>query len=242
MKKETSSKFVKKLNADWRTKSALQAISFASKDRFPNRIAITSSFGVESSVLLDLVSKVDRNLPILFIETGKHFADTLSYRDTLIAHLGLKNIVNLSPSENDLSLHDPKGVLYQTDTDKCCNIRKVVPLNRAIEGIDAWISGRKRYQNASREDLPIFELARGGKVKVNPLANWNEKDIKAYMQNHKLPIHPLLAKGFPSVGCEVCTTRVAPGEDPRAGRWRGSEKSECGIHQNAAGEWIKSGS
>ena len=232
---------VETLNAEWRTRSALMAISFSSREKFHNRIAVTSSFGTESAVLLHLVAKINRHIPIFFIDTGKHFKETLEYRDTVAEFLRLDNIVILKPDPEELNFSDPNGNLYQSNPDRCCDIRKVKPLDLAIEGIDAWISGRKRYQNANREDLPIFETGRGEKIKINPLANWNERDIAGYIENNNLPEHPLVAKGFPSIGCEVCTSRVLPGEDARAGRWRGSEKTECGIHMNAEGQWVRTG-
>ncbi|MDB2439169.1 phosphoadenylyl-sulfate reductase [Hellea sp.] len=232
-------KTVEALNADWRTQSAMQAITFAAKQKFDGRIAVTSSFGTESAVLLDLVSKVDPTIPVFFIDTGKHFKATLAYRDVLTARFNLKNLVILTPDADDLAAKDPDGILHKSDTDTCCEIRKVTPLDKAIAGVDAWITGRKRYQNADREDMPIFEVGRGHKVKINPLANWNEGDIKAYMTINDLPTHPLAADGYPSIGCEVCTTRVAPGEDARAGRWRGSEKTECGMHITADGKLVR---
>ena len=233
---------VDELNADWREQSALQAINFAAKQKFPGRIAVTSSFGTESAVLLDLVSKIDTSIPILFLDTNKHFKATLEYRDTLSTHFGLKNIVILTASSADLLTHDPDGILYKSDTDKCCEIRKVSPLKKAINEYDAWITGRKRYQNEDREDMPIFEVGRGQKIKVNPLANWNEGDIQTYMEAYNLPRHPLESQGYPSIGCEVCTSRVAPGEDSRAGRWRGSEKTECGIHITSDGRIVRESS
>lgn len=227
------------LNADWRTQSALEAIRFSATEKFSGRIGVTSSFGTESSVLLDLVSIVDPAIAVFFLDTGKHFKETLAYRDTLKAEFGLQNLIILTPDFAQLTAHDPDGVLHQTNTDKCCDIRKVAPLDAALSGIDAWITGRKRYQNSDREDIPIFEVGRGDKVKINPLANWNEHDISAYMHIHNLPPHPLASQGYPSIGCEVCTSRVKAGEDPRAGRWRDTDKTECGIHRAADGAWVR---
>lgn len=230
---------VAKLNEEWRSHTAMEAIRFTALNFSSERLAVTSSFGNESAVLLHLVSLVNKNIPVLFIDTEKHFRATLDYRDTLAKFFGLTSIKIITPSAQDLLTKDPDGTLHLRDVDACCDIRKVVPLEQALSNIDAWITGRKRYQNADREDIPIFENARVGKIKVNPLANWNMHDVQHYMKVHDLPTHPLIDEGYMSIGCEVCTTPVAEGEDPRSGRWRGEEKTECGIHLTGDGRFVK---
>ena len=230
---------VAKLNEEWRSHTAMEAIRFTVSNFSSERIAVTSSFGSESAILLHLVSLVNKDIPILFIDTQKHFRATLDYRDTLSKVFGLTAIKIITPSTQDLLNKDPDGTLHLRNVDSCCDMRKVMPLEKALSNIDAWITGRKRYQNADREDIPIFENGRIGKVKVNPLANWNMYDIEHYMKINNLPAHPLVNEGYMSIGCEVCTTAVAPGEDPRSGRWRGEEKTECGIHRTDDGRLVK---
>lgn len=191
--------------------------------------ALVSSFGADSVVLLHMAAEIDRNTPVLFLETGMLFAETLAYQREVADSLGLTDIRLIRPSNEDLFLHDPEGDLHGRDPDLCCTLRKVRPLELALQGFDAWITGRKRVQSASRADLALFEVE-GGRIKVNPLAGWSGEDLAAYMDAHDLPRHPLVAQGYPSIGCAPCTSKVAPGEDPRAGRWRGREKTECGIH------------
>lgn len=202
---------------------------------FPGRIALVSSFGTEAAVLLHLVAQVDRATPILFVDTDKLFGETLRYRDRLVSRLGLTDVRTLTPEPTRLAEVDPDGTLWYSNPDLCCRVRKVEPLAAGIEGFDAWISGRKRFQAATRSGIALFE-AEGTRIKVNPLANWMPKDLAAYAAAHDLPPHPLVEQGFRSVGCMPCTTRVAEGEDDRAGRWRGTEKVECGIHFGLLGK------
>jgi phosphoadenosine phosphosulfate reductase len=199
-------------------------------EAFGDRIALVSSFGAESAVLLDLVSKVKPDMAVLFLDTGMLFGQTLDYRKQLAARLGLTGVRDLRPLYNDLAVADPEAKLWQTDTDACCNIRKVLPLDRALGGFDAWITGRKRFHGGERLSLPVVEQADDGKIKFNPLANWAKADLDAYMAEHDLPAHPLVAQGFPSIGCWPCTQPVEDGQDVRAGRWVGQDKTECGIH------------
>lgn len=192
-------------------------------------VALVSSFGADSVVLLHMAARIDRAVPVLFLETGMLFTETLAYQRDVAATLGLRDARVLRPEPEDLFLHDPDGDLHGRDPDLCCTLRKARPLERALHGFDAWVTGRRRAQSAGRSALPLFE-ADGGRIKANPLAAWSAADLAAYMDAHALPRHPLVARGYPSLGCAPCTTRVAPGEDPRAGRWRGREKTECGIH------------
>ena len=204
-------------------------LRLAIKDLYPGRIALVSSFGADSVVLLHMISEIDPATPIVFVDTGQHFPETLAYRDALVERLGLTNIVLATPDEETLASEDPEKFLFASDPDRCCEIRKVAPLAAALDAYDAWITGRKGFQTADRARLPLFE-AEGERVKVNPLVGWSAGDLLAYIKQHDLPPHPLVAKGFPSIGCLPCTSRVAPGEDARAGRWRGRVKQECGIH------------
>lgn len=196
------------------------------------RIALVSSFGANSVVLLHLVASVDCDLPVLFIDTGRLFGATLAYRDALALELGLTNVRSIGPQPNHVHERDPHGALWVVDNKACCDLRKVEPFAQALGEYDIWISGRKRYQGASRAALPLFE-ADGARLKVNPLANWTAGDIDVYRAAFSLPQHPLVEKGYRSIGCEPCTSPVAEGEVERAGRWRDTEKSECGIHQPA---------
>jgi phosphoadenosine phosphosulfate reductase len=193
------------------------------------QLALVSSFGTESAALLKLVADIDPAIPVLFLDTGHVFAETLAYRDLLIAALGLRDVRTIKPSEQDLSRRDPDRELWMSDPDTCCRIRKVEPLARALEPFSAWINGRKRFQGGLRAAIPVVEDD-GARLKFNPLANVSREELAAVYARAKLPPHPLLAKGFLSVGCMPCTSRTATNEDARAGRWRGRSKTECGIH------------
>ena len=201
----------------------------AAVETFGDSLALVSSFGAESAVLLDLVAKVKKDMPVLFLDTGMLFGQTLDYRRNLAERLGLTNVRDLRPAYNDLATEDPEAKLWQTDTDACCNIRKVLPLDRALADFDAWITGRKRFHGGDRLSLPVVEEA-GDQVKFNPLANWGKDELDAYAAEHDLPAHPLVAQGFPSIGCWPCTEPAEDGDDTRAGRWKGLDKTECGIH------------
>jgi phosphoadenosine phosphosulfate reductase len=196
---------------------------------FGGRLALVSSFGAESAVLLHLAAQVKPDLPVLFLDTGMLFGQTLDYRHDLARRLGLTGVRDLRPRFEDLALTDPNADLWQTDTDACCRIRKVLPLDSALEGFDAWVTGRKRFHGGARLSLPVVEASEG-KVKFNPLAGWGQAELDAYAGLHSLPAHPLVAAGFASVGCWPCTSPTQAGADVRAGRWAGSQKTECGIH------------
>jgi len=211
---------------------AASLLRLAIQELFPGRIALVSSFGAESAVLLHMVAEIDKATPVVFVDTGQLFPETLAYRDELCARLGLTNVIVATPNEALLANEDPEKFLFASDPDRCCEIRKVLPLAEALEGYEAWITGRKGYQSVTRSTLPLFE-AEGERVKVNPLVGWSATDILDYIKRAGLPPHPLVAKGYPSIGCLPCTTPVRPGEDARAGRWRGRGKIECGIHVGA---------
>lgn len=206
-----------------------EVIRVALEDVFADRIALVSSFGTESVVLLHILATVDRDAPVLFLDTGRLFPETLDYRNEVVTRLGLTDVRTIQPEPDRLADVDPVKALWMTNPDLCCQVRKTEPLARALKGFDAWFTGRKRFQSSGRSSIPVFE-ADGPRIKVNPLANWSPAQLTEYAAQHSLPPHPLLAKGYLSIGCVPCTDRVTPGEDARAGRWRGLDKTECGIH------------
>ncbi len=215
--------------------SAAQAIRQAISD-YNGDLVLASSMGIDSAVLLHTVAQIDKNLPIIFLDTGKHFRETLHYRDQLVSKLGLTNLINLTPDRKSVKMEDPQGLLNETDPDACCDLRKVRPLADKIFDYSVRITGRKRYQTPDRKNMPILQ-SDGPQAKLNPLAYWSAKDVTTYMRKYDLPVHPLLSLGFLSVGCQPCTTRVTDGEDARAGRWRNLKKDECGIHL-VDGKWV----
>jgi phosphoadenosine phosphosulfate reductase len=222
-----------RLNRMFRGASTQDMLEAVIRDRLAGDLAIVSSFGAESAALLHLIASVDRAVPVLFLDTGKHFAETLAYRDALVERLGL-NLVVLTPDAADLAKKDENGLRWSYDPDGCCEIRKVRPLEQALANYDASFTGRKAFQSSTRANLPRFEVDTSdaqGRLKINPLIDWSAADLAAYFTTHDLPRHPLIAQGYPSIGCSPCTTQVAPGEDPRSGRWKGWDKTECGIHK-----------
>lgn len=222
------------LTAEFENAAATDILRAALRTHFPGQIAMVSSFGADSAVLLHMLSTIDPATPVVFIDTGKLFGETLRYRDALVERLGLTDVRAVKPQRARLDAVDPDGTLWFRDTDACCAVRKVEPLTFALDGFEAWVTGRKRYQAETRARLPVFE-ADSGRIKVNPLAGWTSGDVEAYRGTHDLPPHPLVADGFRSIGCMPCTDRVADGEDDRAGRWRGRAKTECGIHLGLVG-------
>ncbi|MHA6343911.1 phosphoadenylyl-sulfate reductase [Roseivivax sp. CAU 1761] len=219
------------LNARYRHHGATAVLEGALRDPEAGRIAMVSSFGAESVALLHLVAMVDNTTPVLFIDTRLLFAETLVYQEDVAERLGLKDVRVIRASEAELQARDPYGALRFSDPDSCCDLRKTLPLEQALDGFDGWITGRKRFQTSARAAMEFFELEEAtGRIKVNPLAHWAPDDVAAYMDENRLPRHPLIREGYPSIGCWPCTSKVAPGEDPRAGRWRGRDKDECGIH------------
>jgi phosphoadenosine phosphosulfate reductase len=205
----------------------------------PGKVALLSSFGAESSVLLHMVSEIEPNLPIICLDTEKLFPETLAYRDSLVGELQLTNLITMTPDADDIARVDPDGILNSFDKDLCCHFRKTVPMQKAFARYDFIISGRKRFHGAARSDLQ-FVSAQDGKIKLEPLAGFTALDLRNYMLTHHLPSHPLVLQGFRSIGCMPCTTQGGTDEDPRAGRWAGTDKTECGIHFSANGEVIRS--
>lgn len=208
------------------------------KVEFKGKIALISSFGADSALLIQLVAEVDPATPILFLDTEKHFKETLEYVSYLENYFGLTNVRRLKPDPKIVASIDPDGELWKTQLNRCCWMRKVEPLNRALASgeYEAVITGRKRFQTQARRDIDNIELFDDGIFRINPQASWDKAEIKAEFVRRGLPQHPLVARGFPSIGCEPCTREVKPGEDDRSGRWahtidmRGGKKEECGIH------------
>ncbi|MFP1630330.1 phosphoadenylyl-sulfate reductase [Zhengella sp. ZM62] len=204
-------------------------VEIAARTLFPGTVTAVSSFGADSAVLLHMIAKVAPDLPVAFLDTGHHFGETIAYRDALLADLGLTNLQVFHPNASQLALRDPANDLHGRDTDTCCAIRKVEPMARAVEPCEAWFTGRKRFQAATRAALPVFEPV-GHRIRVNPLAHMEPDAVRAYAERHGLRENPLVAFGYLSIGCFPCTQPVRPGDDARSGRWAGQSRTECGIH------------
>jgi phosphoadenosine phosphosulfate reductase len=209
-------------------------LELALTGEFKGKTAVVSSFGAESAVLLKLVADIDPNTPILFLNTGKLFGETLRYRDRLQDVLGLGDVRSLSPSLEERATKDPEGTLWSKNADACCDFRKTIPLSRALEPFAAQITGRKRFQTRERADMQPVEYF-DGRYRFNPLWQWDLHQLEACTERNNLPRHPLVEDGYPSIGCMPCTRRVQAGEDYRAGRWSGTDKDECGIHLTDGG-------
>ncbi len=212
-----------------RAASPVEVIAAALKTVGREQLALVSSFGTESAALLKVMADVDPSIPVIFLDTGWLFEETFAYRDTLVATLGLTDVRSIKPLDQTLTREDPDRELWFADPDACCRIRKVEPLARALQPFGAWINGRKRFQGGERAGIAVVEDD-GEKLKFNPFANISREEIEAIYKAARLPPHPLVASGYFSVGCMPCSSRAAPGEDARAGRWRGRSKTECGIH------------
>ena len=225
---DPATSLAQRLDAELRHAHPLEIVR-AAVEIYGDELALVSSFGAESAVLLHLASRVKAEIPVLFLDTGMLFGQTLDYRRQLAGRLGLTDVRDLRPRFEDLAVGDANADLWKTDTDACCHIRKVIPLDAALGGFSAWLTGRKRFHGGDRVRLPVVEAA-DGKLKFNPLANWSKADLDAYVAEHDLPEHPLVAFGYASIGCWPCTSPVEEGGDVRSGRWAGSQKSECGIH------------
>jgi phosphoadenosine phosphosulfate reductase len=225
------------LNAQYAHAGAIEVIKAAYREI--GKVAMVSSFGADSVVLLRLIAQVDRHAPVLFVDTEMLFDETLDYQTRVADVLGLTNVQVIKAADTDL--HDPAGTLHKTDPNACCTLRKTAPLQKALASYDGWITGRKRHQSGTRARLNMFEVEdHSPRIKVNPLALWSAQDTQRFMIATQLPRHPLVAKDYPSIGCAPCTTPVKEGEDPRAGRWRETEKEECGIHF-ADGKMVRTG-
>jgi phosphoadenosine phosphosulfate reductase len=221
---------VAELNRRHRHHGAMTVLEHALGDPLVGASALVSSFGAESVVVLHMISVLDKTTPVLFLDTELLFEQTLTYQRELAAKLGLVDVRVIRPDRAAMFARDTDGLLHQRNPDACCALRKREPLQRALAGFDAWITGRKRFQGAARVGLEFFEAEAARRIKVNPLVHWRVRDVQDYITNNRLPRHPLVGRGYPSIGCMPCTSRVAAGEDARAGRWRGRDKNECGIH------------
>ena len=221
---------VEMLNGFYRHHAAIPVLRQALNDPIVGDTALVSSFGAESVVLLHMVSVIKPETPVIFIDTEMLFPETLEYQLEVTEKLGLKDVRVIKTDTTAIKERDPFGRLHLADPDACCSLRKLEPLENALSEFDAWITGRKRFQAGTRLALDLFENEDDKRIKINPLAHWRKPDLQDYIINNNLPRHPLVAKGFPSIGCAPCTTAVKDGEDERAGRWRGADKVECGIH------------
>lgn len=197
---------------------------------YAGRIAVVSSFGADSALLLSMTAEIDRTVPVLFLETGQHFPETLAYRNEFAAALGLSGVRDIRPDVNALSVRDPDAVLYAFDPDACCTLRKTEPLKRALAPFAAWVTGRRKSQATTRSAMRQVEWV-DGRMKFNPLADWTDADVASELQRRDLPRHHLVDQGYLSIGCAPCTKPAQPGKDPRSGRWAGTPKTECGIHR-----------
>ena len=222
---------LEKLNEGFEKAKPEEIVAWAAKE-FKGKIAMTSSFGPESGVLLHVVSRVDPEIQVLFLETGYHFPETLAYKNDLVKRFGLKNVIDLKADQAKKAVFVEKhgGVPYEKDPDGCCQINKVEPLDAALKGYAAWMSGIRRNQTDYRKSVRIVEEYEGGIYKISPLANMTSRDAWWYLKEHKIPQHPLYEKGYMSVGCWPCTKPIQAGDDERSGRWAGKAKKECGIH------------
>jgi phosphoadenosine phosphosulfate reductase len=198
-------------------------------ETFGERVCITSS--MTDAVIVHLAAAVKPGIDVIFLDTGYHFPETIGTRDA-VASVYPVNLINVTPSrtvaEQDAEL-GPR--LYGRNPDLCCYLRKVVPLERALDPYDAWITGVRREETDARSDTQVVEWdANRAMVKVNPIAGWTQAQVEAYIAENGVLTNPLLAEGYPSIGCATCTMPVKPGADPRSGRWAGSGKTECGLH------------
>jgi phosphoadenosine phosphosulfate reductase len=201
---------------------------------FRGEIAIASSFGAEAVALLALAAEVDPAIPVIFLDTGKLFDETIAYRDRVIERLGLTGVRSAGPDIVDIAATDPGGELWKTNPDACCFLRKVTPMVQALTPFAAWVTGRKRFHGGARQSLPVVE-ASDGWVKLNPLADWSKRDVFQFIAHRGLPKHPLLERHYVSIGCAPCTKPVtAEDGEIRDGRWAGTSKAECGIHLSPA--------
>lgn len=198
---------------------------------FHPRLVLTCSWQKQSSVLVHMLSEIQPDVRVVEIDTGVLFRETIETRDKLVARYPVK-FERLEPEltvDQQAEVHGPR--LWERDPDACCSMRKVTPLRQALEGMDAWITGIRRDQSTTRENARKIEIdQRRGVVKVQPLADWTNRDVWRYIWRHSIPYNPLHDHGYPSVGCVPCTTRVESGQDERSGRWKGTGKVECGLH------------
>ena len=222
-------KKIDQLNKAFAHKSPEIIIEQCLNKLFKKKVAYVCSFGSESAVILNIISKIDKNIPIIFLNTHFLFNETISYKNMLIKKFGLKNLIETFPENNDLKINDLNNDLWRSNPDKCCHLRKVKPLKKELKDFDGWISGRKSYHKGERESLNIFEI-QDSKIVINPLINQDLKSIENYFKENCLPKHPLIKKNYLSIGCTHCTSPVKNSSDMRSGRWKHLKKTECGIY------------
>ena len=227
----------RKLDEEFQGLTAQQMIGRLLRTGCAGRVGVVSSFGAESACLLKLVAEKDPATPVVFLDTRKHFAETLEYVDDLMDQLGMTTLVRARPAPARLEAEDPDGDLNARDADRCCFIRKTLPMIGVLKNFDAVLTGRKRFQTSERAEMSLVEVQETW-LRVNPLADWTRERILDYLKQHNILDHPLVSAGYASIGCEPCT---APSDDHRAGRWAGSDKTECGIHITADGKIVRSG-
>jgi phosphoadenosine phosphosulfate reductase len=217
------------LNADYGALPSLELLDVMINNIFKGKIALVSSFGTEAALLLALVAEVNPKTPVIFLETLKHFPETLQYRDKLTKLLKLKDVRNIEPDPSAILAADPKGDLATRNPNACCYLRKVVPLEQALSGFEAWINGRKKIHGGQRSDLQTLEHD-GRRIKINAIVGWTAQMIDAEWEKRNLPEHPMVPFGYTSVGCKPCTALPSQGGGMRSGRWAQFDKQECGIH------------
>ncbi len=221
-------KLISTLNKDYQN-LAPEEILKASIKKFGNKITYICSFGTESAIILHMISKIDKNFPIFLLNTHFLFPETIVYKNILLKELGLSNCQDIFPDELLIKNEDPENNLWKNNIDRCCEIRKVKPLDTILKNFSSWISGRKSYHQGERIDLKPFELL-NQKIVVNPLINIKKKEADNYFEVNNLPKHPLLKKGYFSIGCIHCTFKTTDRLKIRSGRWKNKMKTECGIH------------
>ena len=228
---KTDEKFLNKLNDDCKNSLPQNILENSINNIFKKKMVYVCSFGTESAIILHMVSEIDKSLPIILLNTNYLFKETIEYKDYLINKFKFSNFKEIYPSIKDLKINDSEGTLWKEDPDLCCNIRKVLPLQKELKKYDAWVSGRKSYHAGERTNLKFFEYI-NEKIVVNPLANVNRNFVDSYFKKHDIERHPLFESGYLSLGCTHCTVKTSMIDSPRSGRWNNKTKTECGIHYN----------
>ena len=228
---KTDENFLNKLNDDCKNSLPQNILENSINNIFKKKMVYVCSFGTESAIILHMVSEIDKSLPIILLNTNYLFKETIEYKDYLINKFKFSNFKEIYPSIKDLKINDSEGKLWKEDPDLCCNIRKVLPLQKELKKYDAWVSGRKSYHAGERTNLKFFEYI-NEKIVVNPLANVNRNFVDSYFKKHDIERHPLFESGYLSLGCTHCTVKTSMIDSPRSGRWADKIKTECGIHYN----------
>ncbi len=228
---EIDQKFLNLLNAKNEKLTPQKILDKSIKFTFKDKVAYVCSFGTESAIILHMISQIDRNFPVILLNTNFLFKETIVYKNYLLDKFKLTNYHEVTPDKKDLKFKDSDNKLWKKNPDLCCNIRKVLPLQKKLKLFDAWISGRKSYQDGERKKIKAFEIL-NKKIVINPLANINREFVDEYFKENNINRHPLFKKGYLSIGCVNCTVRTLNSDDPRSGRWSNKTKTECGIHYN----------